>query len=434
MRYPHSVGLLYTAFTTYAGFKANSGEYKLMGLAPYGRPLYRELIRDRIVDVAEDGSITLQLDMFDFGTGDRMFSERFIEAFGHPARRPEAPLTTFYMDVAASIQQVTEDIILAMARHLRRETELRALCMAGGVALNCVANARVLRSGLFDDVWIQPAAGDAGGAVGAALAAWHLHLGQPRTPERRDAMRGALLGPAYGSDEIRDILDMYGFPYDVVPDDEVAERVAELLADGRVVGLFQGRMEFGPRALGNRSILADARRQETQTLVNRRIKFRESFRPFAPAVLGEKAAQWFDLDRDAPYMLFTAPVHAERRLAFLDPGGDDVLGRLGIPRSVIPAVTHLDGSARVQTVHRDLHPMLHAVLEAFERRTGVPVLVNTSFNVRGEPIVCTPMDAYRCLMRTEIDCVMMENVLVWREKQPPWPEAPPGPGTVVIDC
>ena len=425
MRYPHSVGLLYTAFTAYAGFKANSGEYKLMGLAPYGRPIYLDLIRERVVDVKADGSIELNLDLFDFATGDRMFSDRLGALLGHPPRRPEAPLTTFYMDLAASVQRVTEEIVLSMAAHLRRETCARALCLAGGVALNCVANGKILRSRLYDDIWIQPAAGDAGGAVGAALAGWHLYLGQPRRAPAGDGMRGALLGPAYSSDEIRDVLDTYGFPYDVIPDEDLAETIAELVASGRIVGLFQGRMEFGPRALGNRSIIGDARRQDTQTVMNRRIKFRESFRPFAPAVLRERVAEWFDLDADAPYMLITADVRADKRRPFEDPGGDDVLERLAVPRSVIPAVTHLDGSARVQTVHRDLHPLLHRIIEAFERLTGVPVVVNTSFNVRGEPIVCTPMDAYRCMMRTAIDCVVMENVLVWRDKQPAWPEPPP---------
>ena len=418
--FPHSLGLLYSAFTYYTGFKVNSGEYKMMGLAPYGVPRYADVIRKHLIDVKPDGTFRLDMRYFDFATGLTMTSVRFGELFGGPARQPDEAIDQRTMDLAASIQLVTEEVMLGLARTLRQETGERHLCLAGGVALNCVANGRVLREAGYDDLWIQPAAGDAGGAVGAALEAWHrrgvrlpLPAGQP------DAMNGALLGPATGDDDVARLLVQQSIPHERLDGTaELTERVAGLLAGGSVVGWVQGRMEFGPRALGNRSILADPRNPAMQRELNLKTKFRESFRPFAPSVVEESAGQHFELDRPSPYMLLVAPVRAvvadsrepEPPLTGLD--------RLKAVRSPLPAITHVDSSARVQTVSRNTNPRYHALLEAFGRRTGVPVLVNTSFNVRGEPIVCTVADAYRCFMATAIDYLVIGTCLMRRADQP----------------
>ncbi len=422
MRYPHSLGLFYSAFTYFTGFKVNSGEYKFMGLAPYGEPRYYRLLRDQVIQLNPDGTVHLNLEYFDFLTGRRMTSPALERLLDGPPRRPESRITRREMDIAASVQKITEEALLAMAAHLRRQTGIPYLCLAGGVALNCVANGKLLASGLFRDLWIQPAASDAGGAVGAALAAWHIFRDRPRRPQRPDAMSAALLGPAYSPQEIRDFLDLYGLPYHQLPPEELAAAVVEEILQGRVVALFQGRMEFGPRALGNRSILADPRRPEMQSKVNLKVKFRESFRPFAPVVLREEVARWFELDHDSPYMLLVAPVRPEHRRPCPPLEGEDLIRQVNQVRSTIPAVTHVDYSARIQTVHPDRHPLLHRILRLFQRRTGVPVLLNTSFNLRGEPIVCSPMDAYQCMMRTEIDRLFLENILVRREEQPPWSE------------
>ncbi len=418
--FPHSLGLLYSAFTYYTGFKVNSGEYKLMGLAPYGEPVYADTILEHLVDLHEDGSFRLNMRYFDFATGLTMTHRRFAALFGGPPRRPESPIEQRHMDLARSIQAVTEEIVLRLARTAHRELGGHALCLAGGVALNCVANGRVLREGPFREVWVQPAAGDAGGAVGAALAAWHEYLDRPRRPAPGDRMGGALLGPRYTNDEITAALDRLGARYAVLPDPALLPRVAELLAAEKVVGWFQGRMEFGPRALGNRSILGDPRSPRMQSVMNRKIKQRESFRPFAPAVKADKAAEWFALDRPSPYMLVVAPVREDRRLP-LDPADAERTGlaKLQVPRSTIPAVTHVDDSARVQTVDDRTHPRFYRLLDHFERLTGCPVLINTSFNVRGEPIVCTPEDAYRCFMGTDMDHLVLENVLLAKRDQPP---------------
>ncbi|MEJ2515930.1 MAG: carbamoyltransferase [Gammaproteobacteria bacterium] len=425
--FPHSLGLLYSAFTYFCGFRVNSGEYKLMGLAPYGQPRYRDLILERLVDVKADGSLRLDLDYFDYCTGFRMTHRRFAELFGGAERKPESPITQREMDLAASIQAVTEEIVLAMARSLHERTGKSRLCMAGGVALNCVANGRLLREGPFEDIWIQPAAGDAGGAVGSALAAWHLGMGKPRGVRDAggDDMRGAYLGPSWSLDEAKAALDAVGAAYEVLPDEALLPRVAALLARGKVVGWFTGPMEFGPRALGGRSILGDPRDADMQSRMNLKIKFREGFRPFAPAVLAERASDWFDLDAPSPYMLLVAQVAAAKRLA---PDGEDAaltgLDRLKARVSVIPAVTHVDGSARIQTVDGRWNPRYRALLEAFEAATGCPVLVNTSFNVRGEPIVCSPEDAWRCFMRTGMDYLVVDNCLLEKSRQPQWEEAP----------
>ena len=421
MSYPHSLGLLYSAFTYYTGFKVNSGEYKFMGLASYGDPIYYDLLREKVVQINEDGSIYLNMSYFDYLRGDRMTSPAMDGLFGGPPRPASASITKRETDIAASVQKITEQALLKMAVHVRKETSCRNLCLAGGVALNCVANGTILRSGLFDDIWIQPASGDAGGALGAALGAWHLYLGKPRHPAKgRDEMQGALLGNSYTAEEVKDFLELYGFPYEEIPETDVSARIAEILVDGKVVGLFHGRMEYGPRALGNRSILADPRPADMQKRLNLQIKFRESFRPFAPVVMREKMSEWFEMDHDSPYMLLVAPVHQSKRTGATDKLGEDLLERLNRVRSQIPAVTHVDNSARIQTVDERLNPLLHDVLSEFFAQTGVPVLVNTSFNVRGEPIVCTPMDAYRCMMRTEIDFIVLENILVDRRKQPVW--------------
>jgi carbamoyltransferase len=417
VRFPHSLGLLYSAFTHYCGFRVNSGEYKLMGLAPYGEPAYRDAICKRLIDLRPDGSFWLDQRYFDYCGGLTMTGRRFHRLFGGPPRDPESPLTQKHMDLAASIQAVAEEVMLLAARDLHRETGLPNLVMAGGVALNCVANARLLRDGPFERLWVQPAAGDAGGALGAALFVWYQLLGHARSPEPADAMNGARLGPAFTIAEVERVLAGQGLPYRRLRDAELFDHVAERLAAGQAVGWFAGRMEFGPRALGGRSILADPRHPDTQARLNLRTKFRESFRPFAPVVLHDRAADWFDLPRgqDSPYMLLVAPVRAERRVPLSagqaetmrrDP---DLRVRVRVPRSTIPAVTHVDYTARVQTVTADTDSRFAQLLGAFERRTGCPVLVNTSFNVRGEPIVCTPTDAARCFLATDLDALVLEN-------------------------
>jgi carbamoyltransferase len=423
--FPHSLGLLYSAFTYYTGFKVNSGEYKMMGLAPYGQPRYADTIREHLVDVKPDGTFRLDMRYFEYATGLRMTSRRFDELFGGPARAPEAPIDPRTMDLAASIQQVTDEIVLRLARTLRRETGEARLCMAGGVALNCVSNGLLVRERVFDDVWVQPAAGDAGGAVGAALHAWHArNRAVPRVPAAPDGMSGALLGPSYSDVEVGTFLRGEALPHECVEDDRaLAERVAGLLAEGSVVGWVQGRMEFGPRALGARSILADPRSRSMQRDLNLKIKFRESFRPFAPAVLAERAADYFDLERSSPYMLVVAPVRGrppelpEPAFADAAPQG---FARLQSIQSELPAVTHVDYSARVQTVHdHGINQRFRDLIDAFGRTTGTPVLVNTSFNVRGEPIVCTLADAYRCFMATAIDYLVLGNCILDRRRQPP---------------
>ncbi|HRN53022.1 MAG TPA: carbamoyltransferase [Gemmatimonadaceae bacterium] len=422
MHYPDSLGLLYSAFTYYLGFKVNSGEYKVMGLAPYGEPRYVDTIYRHLLDVHPDGSFTLDQRYFDYLGGLRMTSAAFDTLFGGPPRASETPLTQRHMDIARSIQQVCEELMLGIVRTAHRVTGLDDLCLAGGVALNCVGNGRILREGPFRRIWIQPAAGDAGGALGAAQLAWHRALKAPRpSPAGRDAMQGALLGPQFSDDEILAFLQGRQIPYERLDGDALTARVADALADGAVVGWFQGRMEFGPRALGARSILGDPRSPTMQAQMNLKIKFRESFRPFAPAVLAARADEYFALDVESPYMLLVAPVQERRRLA---PSAGDAFGieRLNQPRSDIPAVTHLDHSARVQTVTADSNPAFHALLEAFEARTGCAVLVNTSFNVRGEPIVCTPDDAYRCFRRTHMDLLVLGSFVLTREHLPPTPE------------
>jgi len=486
INFPHSLGLLYSAFTFYTGFKVNSGEYKVMGLAPYGEPKYVRTILDNVIDLKPDGTFRLDLDYFDYCTGRTMTNGRFETLFGGPARTSVEPLTQRHMDLAASVQAVIEEAVLRLTRSLRAETGIPHLCLAGGVALNCVANGKVLRDGRFDDVWIQPAAGDAGGALGAALAASHRLFGGPRPsvsswssggatqpsgerhemapyverekPQQsggatqhvggdaqpchshppsvipavfsgnpsppsacgKDAMNGAFLGPQFSPEEVRRALDEAGARYETLTDDALIETTASALAAGKAVGWFQGRMEFGPRALGNRSILADARSPTMQKTLNLKVKRRESFRPFAPSVPRADVADWFELDRDSPYMLLVAPVKPERRKSATDAQKAVVgIDRLNVPRSDVPAVTHVDDSARVQTVHPDTNPRYHALLEAFKAKTGCPVVVNTSFNVRGEPIVCTPADAFRCFMGTDLDCLAIGNCFLRKEVQPP---------------
>ncbi len=486
LKFPHSIGLLYSAFTYFCGFKVNSGEYKLMGLAPYGEPKYVDVIREKLVSIREDGSIRLNMEFFDFADRLTMTGKAFEELFGGPARVPESRLTQREMDLARSIQDVTEEIVLRMARHVRKETRARYLCLAGGVALNCVANGRLLKERVFDDLWVQPAAGDAGGAVGVALSIWHRYLGKPReSAERRgtwrpatgrrefsarerddrrtgeegrasneanaegpgaakdpvrqasevlgrganlppyeDGMSGAFLGPSFSSQQISSWLSSSGYPFRRLTYEELPMAVARLLAEGKIVGLLQGRMEFGPRALGGRSILGDPRSVTMQSVMNLKIKFRESFRPFAPSVLRGEAGRWFELEAESPYMLLVADVarplrremsESERSLWGIE--------KLNVPRSAIPAVTHVDYSARIQTVRQEANPLYYGIVSAFHRLTGCPVLVNTSFNVRGEPIVCTPGDAYRCFMRTALDVLVLENHVLVRDGQPPFVES-----------
>lgn len=422
IRFPHSLGLLYSAFTYYTGFKVNSGEYKLMGLAPYGRPRFASLIREKLIDIRPDGSFWMDMRYFNYCQGLTMTGPRFHELFGAPPRRRESPVTEFYMDVAASIQQVTEEILLRMALHALEVTGLRNLCLAGGVALNCVANGRILREGPYEQLWIQPASGDAGGALGAALFVWHQLLENPRSIDEGDSQEGSLLGPRFSTAAVEAVLRGRRAAYTRIADEgELCRRVSKLIAEGRVVGWFRGRMEFGPRALGCRSILGDARSSEMQRVLNLKIKFRESFRPFAPAVLSEKAAEYFGLGRgtDSPYMLLVADVDNAKRTDCLGQlARASGFSKLEIPRSVIPAVTHVDFSARVQTVDARRHGAFYRLLKTFEERTGSPVLINTSFNVRGEPIVCTPEDAYRCFMATDMDALVLEDCLLLKSEQP----------------
>ena len=420
LRFPHSIGLLYSAFTYYCGFRVNTGEYKLMGLAPYGEPRFANLIREKLLDIKEDGSFRMDMSYFNYCQGLTMTSEKFHQLFGGAARRPdEDPIDQRHMDIAASIQQVTEEIMLKIARHLHAQTGMKNLCMAGGVALNCVGNGKVLREGPFENIWIQPAAGDAGGALGVALFIWHQLLDNPRLPKTSDAQFGSLLGPSFESAHIRKFLDERGAKYHLIEDeDQLCAKIAELLASEKVIGWVQGRMEFGPRSLGARSILGDARSQAMQSVMNLKIKFRESFRPFAPSVLRERVDDFFQTrpDEDSPYMLLVAPVLESRRLpASAEPlRGLDQLKSL---RSDIPAVTHVDYSARVQTVDAERHGRYYKLLKAFETRTGCPVIINTSFNVRGEPIVCTPEDAYRCFLGTNMDVLVIENYVILRDEQ-----------------
>lgn len=419
IHFPHSLGLLYSAFTYYTGFKVNSGEYKLMGLAPYGLPKYAQAIRDHLVDVKPDGSFRLNLDYFDYCTGLRMTHERFDRLFGGPARKPEQPVSQRDMDLAASIQVVLEEIVLRLTRALAAEIPSRNLCLAGGVALNCVANGKILRDGRYDNLWIQPAAGDAGGALGAALAAYHIHRGGARrTLGCADGMKGAYLGPSFRQQEVESRLAAAGAKFVVLSEPELLKTCVDALVQGQALGWFHGRMEFGPRALGARSILGDARSPAMQSLLNLKIKYRESFRPFAPSVLREDVAEWFDLDADSPYMLLVADVIERRRLP-LSAEQEALFGidKLKVPRSELPAITHVDYSARIQTVHRDTNPRYHALLSAFKERTGCPVIVNTSFNVRGEPLVATPEDAFRCFMGTELDALAVENCFLCKENQ-----------------
>jgi carbamoyltransferase len=423
LQFPDSLGLLYSAFTYFTGFKVNSGEYKLMGLAPYGVPRYKDIILSELVDVKVDGSIRLNLTYFDFLGGLRMTNRHFSRLFGGPPRQPETEITQREMDIAASIQAVTEEIIMAMARHVYKETQKNNLCLAGGVALNCVANGRILREGPFEDIWIQPAAGDAGGALGAALCVWHRYLGNERlTTEGLDRQQGSYLGPSFSNEVVKAFLESNGYPYHDLNSGDRSQVIAEQIVGGKIVGYMQGRMEFGPRALGARSILGDARRQDTQTVMNLKIKYRESFRPFAPTVLEEKASEYFDIDRPSPYMLLVADVRKGRRLPQLSPDGKPMMERLKQKRSDIPAVTHLDYSARLQTVNQRDKPDYHKVITEFEKLSGCAVIVNTSFNVRGEPIVCTPEDAYRCFMRTEMDVLVLEDCILFKDDQPPWKE------------
>ena len=424
IKYPHSLGLLYSAFTYYTGFKVNSGEYKVMGLAPYGEPKYVDLILKELVDLKEDGSFKLNMEYFDFAAGLTMTNKKFDELFGGPPRQPESELTQREMDLARSVQEVTEEIMLRMAKHVKRETGKEYLCLAGGVALNCVANGKILREGIFKDIWIQPAAGDAGGALGAALFAWYQYMGNERNANGvEDSQKGSYLGPEFSDEEIKKYLDEHEIEYKKLSEDQLTDVVSDLIAEGNVIGWFQGRMEFGPRALGNRSILGDARSPEMQSKMNLKIKFRESFRPFAPSVLEEKVSEYFELDRPSPYMLLVAEVKKERQIKSKD-DSNNLFGieKLKVPRSDIPAVTHVDYSARIQTVNKNTNPLYHKLLSDFDRKHGCAVLVNTSFNVRGEPIVCTPDDAYKCFMRTEMDYLVLGRFLLDKKDQRPLKE------------
>lgn len=418
IHFPHSLGLLYSAFTYYCGFRVNSGEYKLMGLAPYGEPEYAHLIYKHLIDVKNDGSFRLNMDYFNYCVGLTMTNQKFDKLFGGLPRKPEEELTQRHMDLAASVQVVTEEVMMRCANYLAEETGKKKLCLAGGVALNCVSNGKIVREGPFEEIWIQPAAGDAGGALGAALAVWHIHLNQPRiVPEQStDRLKGSYLGPSYSEEKISHFLGRHGIPYERL--DTPAQEGAELIAGGKVLGWFQGQMEFGPRALGNRSILGDPRREEMQSTMNLKIKYRESFRPFAPSVLEESISDWFELNRPSPYMLLVADVHTKHLLTNTDGGEPEGLAKLKVKRSEIPAVTHVKNSARIQSVSREDNPQYHQLISEFERLTGCPVIVNTSFNVRGEPIVRTPEEAYLCFRRTEMDHLIMGQFLLNKSEQP----------------
>ena len=418
IHFPHSLGLLYSAFTFYTGFKVNSGEYKVMGLAPYGEPKYKNLILDKLIDLKADGSFRLDLSYFDYCTGLTMTNERFAALFGQPVRAPDKLLTEFHMDVAASIQAVLDEAVLRLTRGLAKKTGAKNLCLAGGVALNCVANGKVLRDGVFENIWIQPAAGDAGGALGAAFAAVHIFKRQPRKTNGADGMFGSFLGPSFSQAAIEQRLTATGAHFTVLNDDEMIEQTTQALASQQAVGWFQGRMEFGPRSLGARSILGDPRSPTMQRNLNLKVKYRESFRPFAPAVLRENVSDWFEIDSDSPYMLIVADVRKDRRRAMTS---EELalfgIDKLNIARSEIPAVTHVDYSGRIQTVHANTNPLFHRLLTRFKEKTGCPVLVNTSFNVRGEPIVCTPEDAFRCFMGTELDLLVVGNCILHKAAQ-----------------
>tara|TARA_B100000787_G_scaffold11995_1_gene8826 strand:- start:1372 stop:3207 length:1836 start_codon:yes stop_codon:yes gene_type:complete len=419
IHFPHSLGLLYSAFTYYTGFRVNSGEYKLMGLAPYGEPKYKDLILDKLIDLKVDGSFRLDQSYFNYATGLTMVNQKFADLFGEPVRKADTDeLTQFHMDIAASIQAVTEEVVLTMTRSLAKEFSIKNLCMAGGVALNCVANGKILKDKSFKDIWIQPASGDAGGALGVALALWHKELNEPREVNYSDSMSGAYLGPLYGQFAIETELTESGAVFDSMSEDEVIEKTSELLASGNAIGWFQGRMEFGPRALGGRSILGDPRSEKMQKILNLKVKNRESFRPFAPSILREDLKDWFEMDYDSPYMLFVEGVKKNKRIK-MNPSEESLFGidKLNIKRSNIPAVTHVDFSARIQTVHKETNPKYHKLIKSFKDRTGCPVLVNTSFNVRGEPIVCSPEDAFRCFMGTKLDYLVIGNCLLQKEKQ-----------------
>ena len=421
LRFPHSLGLLYSAFTYFTGFKVNSGEYKLMGLAPYGEPRYVDLILEELIDLKEDGSFRMNLSHFNYCQGLTMTSRRMDRLFGRPPRKPESPLTQNDMDIAASIQKVTEEIMLRAGRHVHQQTGMRNLCLAGGVALNCVANGRLQREGPFDNIWIQPAAGDAGGALGVALLIWHQLLDNPRTVDPLDGQQGSLLGPRFGDDGVSEFLEERGAVYHFISEeDELCEKIAELIASDKVVGWMQGRMEFGPRALGCRSIIGDARSAAMQSVMNLKIKFRESFRPFAPSVLEKRASDYFEMpaEENSPYMLLVAPVRTSRRTP-LDGDTDNLQGvqKLKAIRSEVPAITHVDYSARVQTVDAARNPRYHKLIQAFDRMTGCPMIINTSFNVRGEPIICSPQDAYHCFMGTQMDVLVINNFLLFKEEQ-----------------
>jgi len=421
IKFPHSLGLLYSAFTYYTGFKVNSGEYKLMGLAPYGEPKYKDVILRELIDIKDDGSFRMNMEYFNYCVGLTMTNEKFHKLFGGPPRRPESRLEQRHMDVAKSIQEVTEEIVLRMARHVKKETGMRYLCLAGGVALNCVANGKILREGIYDDIWIQPASGDAGGALGAALFTWYQYLENERSADgKEDFQQGSYLGPEYKNGYIKDYLERNNIPYIELTDDEIPEKIADLIAQEKVIGWFYGRMEFGPRALGARSIIGDARSPKMQEVMNLKIKFRESFRPFAPSVLKERVSDYFEIDRESPYMLLVAPVkdsirremtEEEKRLFGLE--------KLHVVRSTVPAITHVDYSARIQTVDEKYNPLYYKMIKKFDEKYGCPVIINTSFNVRGEPIVCSPEDAYLCFMRTNMDYLLLGNFLLEKKEQKP---------------
>jgi carbamoyltransferase len=419
IHFPHSLGLLYSAFTYYTGFRVNSGEYKVMGLAPYGEPKYKDLILDKLIDLKEDGSFRLDQSYFNYATGLTMVNQKFSDLFGEPIRQPDTDkLTQFHMDIAASVQAVTETVVLTMTRSLAKEYNIPNLCMAGGVALNCVANGKILRDNAFKDIWIQPASGDAGGALGGALAVWHKELNKARTTNPNDAMQGSYLGPSYEQNAIERELSDCGAIFETASEDELIEQTAQALADGKAVGWFQGRMEFGPRSLGGRSILGDPRSEEMQKALNLKVKYRESFRPFAPSILREDIAEWFELDYDSPYMLLVDNVKEDKRIE-MTKEEKSLFGidKLNIKRSSIPAVTHVDYSARIQTVHRETNLKYHKLISKFKEKTGCPVLVNTSFNVRGEPIVCSPEDAFKCFMGTELDLLVVGNCIAGKKLQ-----------------
>jgi carbamoyltransferase len=419
--FPHSLGMLYSAFTYYTGFKVNSGEYKLMGLAPYGEPKYVDLIMDKLIDLKDDGTFRMDMRYFNYATGLTMTNDKFDDLFGGPPRKAESRITQKEMDIARSIQEVTEEIVLRLGRTVHQELGVEYLCMAGGVALNCVSNGRLLREGPFKDIWIQPAAGDAGGALGCALAVHYAETDQPRRVNAGDSMRGSYLGPRFNDAQIESQLKDFNAVYEKLPDETLFDRLGDILADEKVVGWFQGHMEFGPRALGGRSIIGDPRSRTMQSVMNLKIKYRESFRPFAPSILAEQVANWFQQDRPSPYMLIVAPVDDDKRIPMTQEQ-QQLFGidKLNIPRSKVPAITHVDYSARIQTVHEETNPRYYHLLQNFEQKTGCPILINTSFNVRGEPIVCTPEDAYRCFMRTEMDYLVIENYLFAKADQPEW--------------